>query len=374
MSFGQIIRKIRRNANMTQEQLAELLSVSPQAISRWETDAAMPDISTLPAICNLFDVSADELLEIDHARKEEKIQEIANKASGFSSRGYNEEAREILEAGLREFPNSYDLMSDLMYVSYWQSEQKDKYDQTKCDSFRKQAIELGEKILESCTKDYFRHSAIQILCFCYATLGENEKAKKLANTMPTMAVSRDMLLSSVTVGTEKYKAKQGEVFMLLHFFINWMGGSMNTKLDTGEWAYTREEIAMLRDKGFAVLNIIFENSDFGFYHVPLADCHESQARYYSEMKIIDKALYHLNKAAEHAIKFLTDYNENKTYTSLLFRGFEYGTFSTSETNNLALHLLENMKDSKYDSIRDKNSFAEVEKSLQVYAEKWKVDN
>lgn len=359
---------------MTQEQLAELLSVSPQAVSRWETDAAMPDISTLPAICNIFNVSADELLEIDHEKKEEKIQEIANKASSFSSRGYNEEARDILVGGLREFPNSYKLMREMMYVSSWQSEQKDKYSKDVCDSFRNRAIELGEKILDNCTEDYIRHSAIQILCFSYAAIGDNEKAKNLARTMPTMAVSRDMLLSSVTVGTEKYKAKQGEVFMLLQFFINWMGGRMNTKLDSGEWAYTREEIAMLRDKGVAVLNIIFENSDFGFYHVPLADCHESQARYYSEMKIIDKALYHLNKAAEHAIKFLTDYNENKTYTSLLFRGFEYGTFSTSETNNLALHLLENMKDSKYDSIRDKNGFAEVEKSLQVYAEKWKVDN
>ena len=45
MSFGQTIKKLRRNADMTQEQLAELLSISPQAVSRWETDVAMPDIS-----------------------------------------------------------------------------------------------------------------------------------------------------------------------------------------------------------------------------------------------------------------------------------------------------------------------------------------
>ena len=373
MSFGQIIRKIRRNANMTQEQLAELLTVSPQAVSRWETDVAMPDISTLPAICNIFDVSADELLGIDHEKKEEKIDDIRKNARGFSARGYSEEAKSILEDGLREFPNSHKLMSEMMFVSYWQSEQNDKYSKDECDSFRKRAIELGEKILVSCTEDNIRHSAIQILCFSYAASGENEKAKKLAVTMPFMAISREMLLSSVTLATEKYNAKQAEIFNLLQFLSNWLGSSMNTKLDSGEWAYTGEEIAALRDKRIAILDIMFENGDFGFYHIHLADCHESQARYYSQIKCIDKTLHHLKKAAEHAIKFLTDYDEKKTYTSLVFRGSEYGTFSTSETNNSALHLLENMKDSKYDSVRDNSEFIEIEKALQAYAEKWKVE-
>jgi len=43
MTFGQTIKSLRREANMTQENLTELLSISPQAVSRWETDVAMPD-------------------------------------------------------------------------------------------------------------------------------------------------------------------------------------------------------------------------------------------------------------------------------------------------------------------------------------------
>ena len=50
MTFGQRIRALRRDAGLTQENLAELLSISPQAVSRWETDAAMPDISLLPPL------------------------------------------------------------------------------------------------------------------------------------------------------------------------------------------------------------------------------------------------------------------------------------------------------------------------------------
>ena len=62
MTFGQKIKTLRRGVNMTQENLAELLSISPQAVSRWETDAAMPDISLLPPIANLFHVTTDYLI------------------------------------------------------------------------------------------------------------------------------------------------------------------------------------------------------------------------------------------------------------------------------------------------------------------------
>lgn len=68
MSFGTKIKNLRRDHNMTQENLAEILSISPQAISRWETDMAMPDISLIAPICNLFNITADELLGISLAR------------------------------------------------------------------------------------------------------------------------------------------------------------------------------------------------------------------------------------------------------------------------------------------------------------------
>lgn len=372
MSFGEVIKKLRRNANMTQEQLAEMLSISPQAVSRWETDAAMPDISVLPTICNIFDVSSDELLGINTEKKKEKIQEISDKAHSFSSRGYYQEARELLESGLHEFPNAYQLMCNLMYVSYWQCDSEDKYSKDECDNFRKQSIELGERILESCTEDHLRHSAIQILCFAYRDIDEVEKAESLARTMPIMAVSQEALLARITKGTEQYRAKQKEIYNLFQFLGNWLGRSLNTKLDSGEWAYTKEEIATLRDKRIAIYDIMFENGDFGFYHCHMSGCHEAQAKYYSELADIDKTLYHLKKAAEHAVKFVTCFDENATHTSLIFKGYEYGTFSTSDTSNEALCLLEKMKKTKYDFVRESKEFEEIENSLQAYAEKWRV--
>lgn len=57
MKFSQIIKKLRLDADMTQERLAEFLSISSQAVSRWETGVAMPDISLLPPLANLFHVT-----------------------------------------------------------------------------------------------------------------------------------------------------------------------------------------------------------------------------------------------------------------------------------------------------------------------------
>ena len=65
MSIGTTIKRLRRERDITQEQLAEYLGISTGAVSQWECDRTAPDITQLPLLANVFDVSADELLEID---------------------------------------------------------------------------------------------------------------------------------------------------------------------------------------------------------------------------------------------------------------------------------------------------------------------
>ena len=80
MSFGSTIKQLRKERNMTQDHLANLLCVTPQAISRWENNVAMPDISLLIPLANIFRVSTDTLLEVDVEKNEEYIQELINNA------------------------------------------------------------------------------------------------------------------------------------------------------------------------------------------------------------------------------------------------------------------------------------------------------
>lgn len=62
MTFAEKLKSIRKKAGMSQEQLAEKLGVSRQAVTKWETDAGIPDIENIMAISALFDISIDELL------------------------------------------------------------------------------------------------------------------------------------------------------------------------------------------------------------------------------------------------------------------------------------------------------------------------
>ena len=63
MKFNDKLTALRKQKGMSQEQLAELLGVSRQAVSRWECGASCPDITLLPIIADYFNVSIDYLLE-----------------------------------------------------------------------------------------------------------------------------------------------------------------------------------------------------------------------------------------------------------------------------------------------------------------------
>ena len=69
-TLGKRISALRREKGMKQEELAERMQVSPQAVSKWENDQTCPDISALPHLANILGVSVDELLT---GKKDEPI-------------------------------------------------------------------------------------------------------------------------------------------------------------------------------------------------------------------------------------------------------------------------------------------------------------
>ena len=62
MTIGKRIATLRRDKNLKQDDLAQMLEVSPQAVSKWENDQTCPDISLLPKLAKILGVSVDELL------------------------------------------------------------------------------------------------------------------------------------------------------------------------------------------------------------------------------------------------------------------------------------------------------------------------
>ena len=71
MTLGEKIAKQRKELNYTQEQLADILGVSRQSISKWESDIAYPETDKLIKMGKLFDCSMDYLLNEDITEKQD---------------------------------------------------------------------------------------------------------------------------------------------------------------------------------------------------------------------------------------------------------------------------------------------------------------
>ena len=91
MTTGQKIYECRKAAGMTQEELADRLGVTRQAVSKWEQDIAFPETDKVLEMCKLFSVSADELLfgrenvhKVTNEKTESESEEKKNKYNPFS--------------------------------------------------------------------------------------------------------------------------------------------------------------------------------------------------------------------------------------------------------------------------------------------------
>lgn len=99
MEIGNNLKKLRTNKGMTQKELAEALSVSYQAVSRWENNEVEPDISTLSKLSQIFGVSVDEIIngEIDKPKEESNSEAVGALAATVAAVAAKEEAKGIDE-------------------------------------------------------------------------------------------------------------------------------------------------------------------------------------------------------------------------------------------------------------------------------------
>jgi len=337
MNIGETIKKLRKQKDMTQEQLAEYLNISPQAISRWEINSTLPDITLVPMLANIFDVTTDTLLGVDIDAKEKRIKEITNEALRLSEQMQYAEAESTLRTALKEYPNSYVLMGNLVSELGINAIVQDR----KWDDEKKKAviaerkpvldeiIAICEKILAECTEDNLRHIAIQHLCFTYAFLGETEKAKTFANKMPSSTYAQENLIGVALKGTEKhYHLRDRIVRSLFYEVLNSIIALSTTPLDDGAELFTSDEQIIISHKVVDIINIFIEDGNFGDFSFRLVGSHGHLASLYGKKGDGENALKHFRLAAKYGIvheSMPSIHNAEKMeeYTCLLFNGVKF---------------------------------------------------
>ena len=77
-TLGMMISSFRKEKGMTQIELAEKMGVTDKAVSKWERDLACPDVSTLPKLAEIFDVSVDGLMQCKAESQNEKEKDFTS--------------------------------------------------------------------------------------------------------------------------------------------------------------------------------------------------------------------------------------------------------------------------------------------------------
>ena len=117
--FGNIFKALRKQRNLTQEQTAEFLGVSSQAVSKWETNSTFPDISLLPIIADFFNVSIDYLLCYDLTKRNEEIERICRESEVLIQDKKYIEAVALMRTAYTKFPGNYLIMYSLAWALRW---------------------------------------------------------------------------------------------------------------------------------------------------------------------------------------------------------------------------------------------------------------
>ncbi len=108
LNLGSVIKRLRIEHSITQDELAAYLGISFQAVSKWETGTTLPDITLLPKLAAFFGVRIDELFSINHKDELDRIDTMLQREA-MTDQNYSY-AKRILDGILRENPEDVDAM------------------------------------------------------------------------------------------------------------------------------------------------------------------------------------------------------------------------------------------------------------------------
>ena len=195
INIGNKIRELRKKKGITQEALASVLSVSPQAVSKWESGLTYPDTEMIPVIAGYFEVSMDILFDYDVREMKAKIQKIIDDAWEYIFEDTTKYI-EIIKDALKEYPGNEALLYELLNA--YECALRNQNDQTRLDEM----IEISQKIISE-SSDFIRIcDAKAIQAKIHTIKDDYKKAKDILDTLPQDFNIRNGAYASILSGKD----------------------------------------------------------------------------------------------------------------------------------------------------------------------------
>ena len=359
LNIGETIKKLRKERDITQEELAELLGVSCQSVSRWENHSCYPDIELIPTIAAFFDISTDKLMGVDEVAEKKAVDRYLKDFQAAISVGNIDECIRIARAGIAEFPNNYALLNKLMYALFvatsddadivdWK-ENKQKYDA--------EIVALGERIMKYCPDTNIKYEATDRLAFHHCEMGRKQQGRAIYETFPPMAYCKEWSLKWALSDDEELP--HWRKFILQAYYA----------LSDGLWQLvdlvSDEDAVTVCEKSHALDHIIFDND-------PPSDSWCSANHYFDYAKRlvkvnrIEEAIENLKICIKHDYKFENRPDEIKTTSLLIGERIKKRTdFATADSRPLHEIICDKwLAEKEFDAIRDTEEFKAILEQLK----------
>lgn len=332
MSIGSTIKRLRRDKDITQEQLAEYLGITPRAISQWECDRTAPDISQLPALCHIFDISSDVLRGIDIQKNNEKIKRYLTEANDLGNQGKGTERTALLREANKKFPRDYKIMqclADSLVCEYSRKGVKE-YDEV---------FKLCNRILAECTDSTTRYEAIDTLGTAYGYAGKKDEMLKLAKEMAHTNFSYENFMMYHWKGDADFEEFQGYLSFLIYHTAEMIELAVCQRHDNGEFIYPLEDRIHLLKTEVGFLELLFPDGDYQIKaQLGEVACSLLCTAYIRKQKY-EEAWQWLEKGANFAIHMDT-YDFDAPHTSPILRGYSSGGWIMEAEGNRSKSMLE----------------------------------
>jgi len=283
--IGLRIKSLRKKQDLTQEKLAEYLGVSFQAVSKWETGAASPDLSMIVPLARLLGCTTDELFGLVNSSEDPRKDALRSLYNETQHTGDLEARYNIASTAVKEYPGEFEFL-------YWLGDAEWMYAVDLCDKNtpeKKKHLENSilylTRVIEDCENSEIRNHAIHSIVLPLSWCGRREEAVAYAKQHPDPG----FLLLNCLTGEEwtihRQKLIDEKLFQLL-MTLEWGHGSLKC-LQAAE----------------AIVKIIIDDENYLFYHDKLMHIYIGQAICLAREKRFEEVIAALRKAHFHAVEY-----------------------------------------------------------------------
>lgn len=314
--FGENLKRLRKEKEITQETLADFLGVSFQTVSKWERGETYPDITMLPVISSFFNVSVDDLLGVDKAQKEQKINEYLEIYDSMRLKDASTAFKKLQKA-VKEFPGEFRILVRYMELL---TVEKDHMFLQDYDKTSRELMSIYDNIQKHCTDDGIRMRSKRLICrhLCYkydCTTPHEEKylkqAEKIISEMPAMTDTKEYLSTMINRDiSSHYEIHRNAIEEMLYIVQNTIISYCYFEKD-----FTPQyKIEVIKNMN-GLFNLICTDGNYGKNWLHLVYNYGHLGHLYFELGDKENAIKYLRICAESAVKCdeLTDISERAAW-------------------------------------------------------------